>query len=85
MCLPRRQGRRRGNAAALLACLALCALLSGAAAEVFECGHTEPPAAVKERVQQKVETHMATSRMAFSNVVVPVNFHVISQVCCSRC
>ena len=84
MCQPRRQGHRRAHAAILLVCCAL-AVLNGAAAEVFECGHTEPPAAVKESVQQKVETHMATSRMAFSNVVVPVNFHVISQARCSRC
>lgn len=77
-----RRNHRTAATAGLLACLALASLLSGAAAEVFECGQTEPPVSVKKDVQQTVENHIATNRMAFSGVSVPVYFHVISQVSC---
>jgi hypothetical protein len=75
----------RAAASIVLACLACNALLASAAAEVFECGQTEPPAAVKQDVQQTVDKHIATSRMAFSDVTIPVHFHVISQVRCGCC
>lgn len=80
MCDNSRRRHTLQAPAILLACLVLTASASLAAAEMFECGQAEVPLAVKKEVQQEVETRIATSRIAFSSVTVPVYYHVISQV-----
>lgn len=54
------------------------------ATEKFTCASTEPPADVKQAVQQKIKAHLASrsnanARTAFATVNINVKWHVITQ------
>ena len=60
------------------------AAIANAAPENFTCAQLEPPADVKQAVQEKIKAHLASrananARVAFETVNININWHVIAQ------